>query len=120
MLSFQEFKNQVLSIFDVTEKECKFANNCTYLGVTISYKPWIVFEIKYIKNDGRWYIQKTYTQKYEVFSDSLAQSIETIGKQTTDNINEELQIFYKIQKGWKNAKFQELFEFFDKLTKTKK
>ena len=118
MLSFQEFKNQVLSIFDVTEKECKFTKNCFCFDATIVYEPWIVFEIKYIKSG--WHIRKTYTQKCETFSDSLTQSIETIGKQSTDCINEELQVFYKIQKGWKNAKLQELFKFFDKLTKTKK
>lgn len=119
MLSFQEFQEQVLSVFNVTEKECKFAKNCIYLGATISYDNYrIVFDVKYIKSNGRWHIQKTYTQGCETFSDSLAQGIETIGKQTTDSINGELQVFHKIQEGWRKAKFQELFESFDELTKT--
>lgn len=117
MLSFQKFQEQILSIFDVTEKECKFARNCTYFGVTITYEQWIVFDIKYIKDYDRWHIQKTYTQDCETFSDSLTQGIKNIGKQTTDSINGELQVFYKIQEGWRKAKFQELFESFDELTK---
>lgn len=52
MLSFQEFKGQILTVFDVTEKECKFARNCTYFGATISYDNYraIVFDVKYIKS----------------------------------------------------------------------
>ena len=119
MLSFQEFQEQILGIFDVTEKECKFANNCTYLGATISYDNYqVVFEVKYIKSNGRWHIQKFLAQGCEAFSDSLTQGIKTIDKQTTDSINNELQVFHKIQKGWRKAKFQELFESFDELTKT--
>ena len=119
MLSFQEFQEQILGIFDVTEKECKFANNCTYLGATISYNNYqVVFEVKYIKSDGRWHILKTHTQDCETFSDSLTQGIKTIDKQTTDSINGELQVFFNIQKGWRKAKFQEYFESLDELTKT--
>ena len=118
MLSFQEFQEQVLSIFGVTEKECEFANNHTYLGATISYEQWIAFEVKYIKSNGRWHIQKFLVQGCETFSDSLTQGIETIGKQTTDSINGELQVFFNIQKGWRKAKFQEYFESLDELTKT--
>ncbi|BBG57995.1 hypothetical protein MaMVDC_61 [uncultured phage] len=119
MLSFQEFQEQILGIFDVTEKKCKFANNCTYLGATISYDNYqVVFEVKYIKSNGRWHIQKFLAQGCETFSDSLTQGIKTIGKQTTDSINGELQVFHKIQEGWRKAKFQELFESFDELTKT--
>ena len=120
MLSFQEFQEQVLSVFDVTEKECKFAKNCIYLGATISYDNYrIVFDVKYIKSNGQWHIQKTYTQECEAFSDSLIQGIENIGKQTTDSINGELQVFFKIQKGWRKAKFQELFESFNELIEAK-
>lgn len=119
MLSFQEFQEQVLSIFGVTEKECKFANNCTYLGATISYDNYqVVFEVKYIKSNGRWHIQKFLSQGCEAFSDSLTQGIKTISEQTTDSINGELQVFFQIQEGWRKAKFQELFESFDELTKT--
>ena len=116
MLSFQEFQKQVLSVFDVTEKECKFANNCTYFGATIGYYQ-IVFEVKYIKSNGQWHIQKIYTQGCETFSDSLTQGVKTIGKQTTDSINGELQVFFKIQKGWRNAAFLEHFESLDELTR---
>ena len=118
MLSFQEFQEQVLSIFGVTEKECEFANNHTYLGATISYEQWIVFEVKYIKSDGRWHIQKFLAQDCETFSDSLTQGIKTISEQATDSINGELQVFFKIQEGWRKAKFQEYFESLDELTKT--
>ena len=118
MLSFQEFQEQVLSIFGVTEKECEFANNHTYLVATISYEQWIVFEVKYIKSDGRWHIQKFLAQDCETFSDSLTQGIKTISKQATDSINGELQVFFKIQEGWRKAKFQEYFESLDELTKT--
>lgn len=111
MLSFQEFQEQVLSIFGVTEKECKFASNCTYLGATISYDNYqVVFEVKYIKSNGRWHIQKFLAQGCETFSDSLTQGVKTIDKQTTDSINGELQVFHKIQEGWRNARFQEYFE----------
>jgi hypothetical protein len=106
MLSFQEFQKQVLTVFDVTEKECKFANNCTYLGATISYDNYrIVFEVKYIKSNSQWHIQKIYTQRCETFSDSLTQGIKTIDKQTTDSINGELQAFHKIEQGRKKAVF---------------
>ena len=118
MLSFQKFQEQVLSMFDVTEKECKFVKNCTYFGVTITYEQWIVFGIKYIRDYDRWHIQKTYTQDCETFSDSLTQGIETIGKQTTDSINNELQVFHNIQQGRKKAVFQEFFELLDELKKT--
>lgn len=121
MLSFQEFKEQILTVFNVTEKECKFARNCTYFGATISYDNYraIVFDVKYIKSDGRWHIQKTYTQDCKTFSDSLTQGIKTIDQQTTENINCELQVFFKIQKGWRNTKFKEYFESLDGLTETK-
>lgn len=121
MLSFQEFKEQILTVFNVTEKECKFARNCTYFGATISYDNYraIVFDVKYIKSDGRWHIQKTYTQDCKTFSDSLTQGIKTIDQQTTDSINGELQVFFKIQKGWRNTKFKEYFESLDGLTETK-
>jgi|LakMenEpi03Aug12_release.lakeMendotaPanAssembly.Ray.scaffolds.fasta_scaffold921471_2 hypothetical protein len=123
MLSFQEFQEQVLSMFDVTEKDkCKFAKNCIYFGATISYDSYqaIVFDVKYIKSNGQWHIQKIYTQDCEAFSDSLTQGIKTIDKQTTDSINGELQVFFKIQKGWRKAKFQELFESFNELIEAKK
>lgn len=120
MLSFQEFKEQILILFNATEKECKFARNCTYFGATISYEQWIVFEVKYIKSDGRWHIQKTYTQNCETFSNSLTQGIKNIDKQTTENINGELQVFHKIQEGYRNTKFKEYFESLDGLTETKK
>ena len=116
MLSFQKFQEQVLGIFDVTEKECKFANNCTYLGATISYDNYqVVFDIKYIKDYDRWHIQKTYTQTCETFSDSLTQGIKTIGKQTTDSINNELQVFHKIEQGTKKAVFQKFSKFLEEL-----
>ena len=121
MLSFQRFQEQVLSMFDVTEKDkCKFAKNCIYFGATISYDSYqaIVFDVKYIKSDGRWHIQKFLVQGCETFSDSLTQGIETIGKQTTDSINNELQVFHKIQQGRKKAVFQEFFELLDELKKT--
>lgn len=116
MLSFQEFQKQVLTVFDVTEKECKFANNCTYLGATIGYYQ-IVFEVKYIKSNSQWHIQKIYTQKCETFSDSLTQGIETIDKQTTDSINGELQVIHKIQEGRKKTKFQAFFKLLEELKK---
>lgn len=120
MLSFQEFQEQVLAVFDVTLKECKFTKTFIYFEATISYDNYraIVFEVTYLKSNSRWHIQKTYTQDCKTFSDSLAQGIETIGKQTTDSINGELQVFFKIQKGWRNARFQEYFESLDELTKT--
>lgn len=116
MLSFQEFQEQILGIFDVTEKECKFANNCTYLGATISYDNYqVVFEVKYIKSNSRWHIQKFLAQGCETFSDSLTQGIKTIGKQTTDSINGELQVFHKIEQGRKKAVFQEFSKFLEEL-----
>ena len=117
MLSFQEFQEQVLSIFGVTEKECKFANNHTYLGATISYEQWIVFEVKYIKSNGRWHIQKFLSQRCETFSDSLTQGIKTISEQTTDSINGELQVFHKIEQGRKKAVFQKFSKFLEELKK---
>jgi uncharacterized membrane protein len=120
MLSFQEFQEQVLSVFDVTEKECKFAKNCIYLGATISYDNYqVVFEVKYIKSNGRWHIQKFLAQGCETFSDSLTQGIKTIDKQTTDSINNELQVFHKIQEGRKKAVFQEFFKLLEELKKQK-
>ena len=118
MLSFQEFQEQILGIFDVTEKECKFANNCTYLGATISYDNYqVVFEVKYIKSDGRWHIQKFLSQRCETFSDSLTQGIKTISEQTTDSINGELQVFHKIEQGRKKAVFQKFSKFLEELKK---
>lgn len=119
MLSFQEFKEQILTLFNATEKECKFARNCTYFGVTITYEQRIVFDIKYIRDYSRWHIQKTYTQNCETFSDSLSQGMKNIDKQTTENINCELQVFHKIQEGYRNTKFKEYFESLDGLTETK-
>lgn len=107
MLSFQEFQKQVLTVFGITEKQCKFANNCTYLGAIISYDNYrIVFDVKYIKSNGQWHIQKTYTQRCETFSDSLTQGIKTIDKQITDSIR-------------RNAVFLEYLESLDELPQTK-
>jgi len=130
MLSFQKFQEQVLSMFHVTEENCYFGKNDSGFLADISYviqilqgKPTLlVFQVNYITdnencNYGRWLVRKYYPV-LQGFSDSLIQGIENIGKQTTECINGELQVFFKIQKGWRKAKFQELFESFDELTKT--
>jgi hypothetical protein len=117
MLSFQEFQEQVLNVFSPSKRECKFWKSYSSFSADINYHG--VEYVSYLKryiidekdcNCGQWFIQKTYTQKCKTFSDSLTQGIETIGKQTTECINGELQVFFKIQKGWRNVKFKELFE----------
>jgi len=117
MLSFQEFQEQVLNVLSPSERECKFWKSCSSFSADINYHG--VKYVSYLKryiidekncNCGQWFIQKTYTQECKTFSDSSTQGIETIDKQTTECINGELQVFFKIQKGWRNVKFKELFE----------
>jgi hypothetical protein len=117
MLSFQEFQEQVLNVFSPSERECKFWKSCSSFSANINYHgvEYVSFQARYIIDEkncncGQWFIQKTYTQECNTFSDSLTQGIETIGKQTTECINGELQVFFKIQKRWRNVKFKELFE----------
>jgi hypothetical protein len=116
MLSFQEFQEQVLNVFSPIG-EIEFWKSYSSFSADINYHgvEYVSFQVKYIIDEkdcncGQWFIQKTYTQKCKTFSDSLTQGIETIGKQTTECINGELQVFFKIQKGWRNVKFKELFE----------
>jgi len=117
MLSFQEFQEQVLNVFSPSERECEFWKSYSSFSADINYHgvEWISFQVRYIIDEkncncGQWFIQKTYTQECKIFSNSLTQGIETIDKQTTECINGELQVFFKIQKGWRNVKFKELFE----------
>jgi hypothetical protein len=117
MLSFQEFQEQVLLVFSPSEREYRFWKSYSSFSADINYYgvEWISFQVRYIIDEkncncGQWFIQKTYTQECKTFSDSLTQGIETIDKQTTKFINGELQVFFKIQKGWRNVKFKELFE----------
>jgi hypothetical protein len=117
MLSFQEFQEQVLNVFSPSEREYRFWKSYSSFSASIDYYgvEWISFQVRYIIDEkdcncGQWFIEKTYTQECKTFSDSLTQGIETIDKQTTKFINGELQVFFKIQKGWRNVKFKELFE----------
>lgn len=131
MLSFQKFQEQVLSMFDVTEENCHFWESNLGFSANIDYpiqipqgKPTLlIFQVKYITdnencNYNRWFVKKYYEKDCKSFSDSLTQGIENIGEQTTECINGELEVFFKIQKGWRKAKFQEYFESLDELTKT--
>jgi hypothetical protein len=47
----------------------------------------------------------------------LTQGIKAIDKQTTKRINNELQVFHKIQEGQKKAVFQEFLSFLEELKK---
>jgi hypothetical protein len=112
MLSFQEFQEQVLSVFSPSEREYRFWKSYSSFFANIDYHgvEWISFQVRYIIDEkhcncGQWFIKKTYTQDCKTFSDSLTQGIETIDKQTTKRINGELQVFHKIQEGQKKAVF---------------
>jgi hypothetical protein len=106
MLSFQEFQEQVLNVLSPSERECKFWKSCSSFSADINYHgvEYVSFQVRYIIDEkncncGQWFIQKTYTQECNTFSDSLTQGIETIGKQTTECINDELQLFSELKKG---------------------
>jgi hypothetical protein len=125
MLSFQEFQEQVLNVLSPSERECEFWKSYSSFSANINYHgvEYVSFRVRYIIDEkdcncGQWFIQKTYTQECNTFSDSLTQGIETIGKQTTECINGELQVFHKIQEGQKKAVFQEFLSFLEELKKT--
>jgi hypothetical protein len=112
MLSFQEFQEQVLSVFSPSEREYRFWKSYSSFSANIDYHgvEWISFQVRYIIDEkdcncGQWFIQKTYTQDCKTFSDSLTQGIKTIDKQSKKCINDELQVFHKIQEGQKKAVF---------------
>jgi hypothetical protein len=124
MLSFQEFQKQVLNVFSPSERECKFSKTYSSFSANIDYHgvEWISFQVGYIIDEkdcncGQWFIRKTYTQDCKTFSDSLTQGIKAIDKQTTKRINNELQVFHKIQEGQKKAVFQEFLSFLEELKK---
>ena len=103
MLSFQEFQDQVLNVFSPSKRECTFWKSYSNFSADINYHgvEYVSFQVRYIIDEkdcncGQWFIQKTYTQKCKTFSDSLTQGIETIGKQTTKCINDELQLFSEL------------------------
>ena len=127
MLSFQEFQEQVLKVFSPSERECKFWKSYSSFSADINYHgvEWISFQVRYIIDEkdcncGQWFIQKTYTQNCKTFSDSLTQGIKTIDKQSKKCINDELQVFHKIQEGRKKAVFQEFFKLFRGTKKNRK
>jgi hypothetical protein len=104
MLSFQEFQDQVLNVLSPSKRECKFWKSYSSFSADINYHglKYISFQVKYIIDEkdcncGQWFIQKTYTQDCKTFSDSLTQGIETIGKQTTERINDELFLFESLR-----------------------
>jgi hypothetical protein len=112
MLSFQEFQEQVLLVFSPSERECKFWKSYSAFSANIDYHgvEYVSFEVKYMIDEkdcncGQWFIQKTYTQNCKSFSDSLTQGIIAIDKQSKKCINDELQVFHKIQEGRKKAVF---------------
>jgi hypothetical protein len=118
MLSFQEFQEQVLKVFSPSEREYRFWKSYSSFSASIDYYgvEWISFQARYIIDEkdcncGQWFIEKTYTQKCETFSDSLTQGIKAIDKQTTKLINGELQVFHKIQEGRKKLFFKSFLSF---------
>ena len=97
MLSFEEFENQVLEVFNCDKEECKFWSESYAFFAEISYQnhQWLQFEVKYItntknRNYGRWFVIKTYRKSCKDISDSLIQGVRVLAQKTEESIKEEI------------------------------
>jgi len=105
LLSFEEFKNQVLGVFNASEKECDFYDFSYGFVAEISYTncQWLQFVIKYITDPencycGHWITVKRYDKACKSISESLFQAIEVIAQRTKESINEEIRTFNQLEK----------------------
>lgn len=105
LLSFEEFQNQVLEVFNCTKEECEFWDSSYYFSALIHYTnhQYLFFTVKYAIdpdscNYGRWIVVKEYDKACRDVSDSLVQAIKVVAQKTEESIKEETAIFEKIEK----------------------
>lgn len=105
LLSFEEFQDQVLKVFNPSKRECEFWSNSSYYSSVISYTncQWVSFTVKYVKdpencNYGRWICVKRYDKACKDISNSLIQGIKVLEQQTEESIEEEIAVFRDIGK----------------------
>jgi uncharacterized protein YycO len=105
LLSFEEFKNQVLGVFNASEKECDFYDFSRSFVAEISYTncQWLQFVIKYITDPencyyGHWITVKTYDKACKCITESLPQAVEVLAQRTEESIKEEICTFKQLKK----------------------
>ena len=105
LLSFEEFKNQVLEVFNASEEECDFYDFSRSFVAEISYTncQWLFFAVKYVTDPencyyGHWITVKTYDKACKSISESLSQAIEVIAQRTEESIREEIRTFNQLEK----------------------
>ena len=105
LLSFEEFKNQVLGVFNASEKECDFYDFSRSFVAEISYtnRQWLQFVIKYITDPenyycGHWITVKRYDKACKSITELLPQAIEVLAQRTEESIKEEIAVFNQLKK----------------------
>jgi hypothetical protein len=105
LLSFEEFKNQVLGVFNASEEECDFYDFSRSFVAEISYtnRQWLQFVIKYITDPencycGHWITVKRYDKACKSITELLPQAIEVLAQRTEESIKEEIAVFNQLKK----------------------
>lgn len=105
LLSFEEFREQVLEAFNASKEECDFWSSSYHFSALINYTNcrWVFFTVKYSIdpdscNYGRWIVVKEYDKFCKDISDSLMQAIKVVAQKTEESIKEELAVFKHIEK----------------------
>jgi hypothetical protein len=104
LLSFEEFRNQVLEAFKCTKEECDFTNFSYAFFAEVSYTncQWLQFGVRYItdpqnSNYGSWLVSKK-SKDCKALSDSLDQGIKALEQQVEKSIKEEIGVFKRLEK----------------------
>ena len=105
LLSYEEFQNRVLEVFNASEEECDFYDFSRSFVAEISYtnRQWLQFVIKYITDPencycGHWITVKRYDKACKSITELLPQAIEVLAQRTEESIREEIRTFNQLEK----------------------
>ena len=105
LLSFKEFRDQILEAFNASKEECEFWSSSYYFSAIIHYtnRQYLFFTVRYVTdtencNYGRWIVIKEYDKACKDISDSLIQGIKVLELKTEESIKEEIAVFKHLEK----------------------
>jgi uncharacterized protein YycO len=105
LLSYEEFQNRVLEVFNASEEECDFYNFSYGFVAEISYTncQWLFFAVKYVTDPencyyGHWICVKRYDKACKCIIESLPQAVEVLAQRTEESIKEEICTFKQLEK----------------------
>jgi hypothetical protein len=105
LLSYEEFQNRVLEVFNASEEECDFYDFSRSFVAEINYTncQWLFFTVKYVTDPencyyGHWICVKRYDKACKCITELLPQAIEVLAQRTEESIKEEIAVFNQLKK----------------------